>query len=156
MDQTSLNKLQQLHPKLRDLATKLYNEAVQATPAGVHPYIVETYRSFAESEALYQQGRTTPGDIVTDAKPGESYHNYGLALDFGLIINGTVSYTVDANWEKVVSIFDAAGFNWGGNYPGTFKDYPHLEYQGFGRWETLLPLYNAGTHFIPGTQYLNL
>ena len=39
-------------------------------------------RTMEEQAALYQKGRTTKGKIVTKAKPGESYHNYGLAFDW--------------------------------------------------------------------------
>lgn len=43
---------------------------------------VSGLRSFVTQEALYVQGRTKPGDIVTWARPGLSYHNYGLATDW--------------------------------------------------------------------------
>jgi peptidoglycan L-alanyl-D-glutamate endopeptidase CwlK len=154
MDQDSIDKLNLLHPKLRDLAISCYNQAVAATPVGVHPYVVATYRTFEESAALYAQGRTTPGQIVTNAQPGQSYHNYGLAVDFGLIINGQVSYDVDANWMTVVNIFDANGFNWGGNFPDGFHDNPHLENKMGTDWEALLVLHNEGK-FIDGTTYVD-
>src|SRR5665213_2098850 len=98
IDQDSINELNLLHPKLRDEAIELYNAAVAATPDHVHPYIIESLRTFEESDKLYQEGRTTPGEIVTKAQAGQSYHNYGLAFDFGLKINGVPSYKVDDNW----------------------------------------------------------
>jgi peptidoglycan L-alanyl-D-glutamate endopeptidase CwlK len=158
MDQQSLDKLNQLHPKLRDIAIKAYNNAVLATPDGVHPVIDQTYRSFAESDKLYQQGRTTPGEIVSNAKAGQSWHNYALALDFHLIENGKDVWPdnppQDHNWMIVVNIFKAAGFNWGGDFAGNFHDYPHLEYKFGQTLNGLLASYEDG-HFIPGTQYVN-
>jgi peptidoglycan LD-endopeptidase CwlK len=47
-----------------------------------------SYRSMAEQSALYAQGRTRPGPIVTRAQAGESAHNFGLALDFVPLLNG--------------------------------------------------------------------
>lgn len=49
---------------------------------GIRPLIYCGFRSFQEQSALYAQGRTKAGKIVTKAKPGESYHNYGLAFDW--------------------------------------------------------------------------
>jgi peptidoglycan L-alanyl-D-glutamate endopeptidase CwlK len=123
----STAQIQTLHPKLRDIAQQAYNEAVQATPAGVHPVITQGYRTFAESDKIYQQGRTLPGPIVSNAKAGQSWHNYGLAIDFVLMVNGNEKWDVDHNWLTVVNIFKSHGFNWGGDFPGSFKDYPHLE-----------------------------
>jgi peptidoglycan L-alanyl-D-glutamate endopeptidase CwlK len=43
------------------------------------------YRSKKEQNELYAQGRSKPGQVVTNAKAGQSYHNYGLAVDFVII-----------------------------------------------------------------------
>ena len=154
-DLNSLNKLNLLHPKIRQSAIDAYNEAVAATPAGVHPYIVQTMRTFAESDALYAQGRTAPGSIVTKAQAGQSYHNYGLALDFGLIINGQESYTIDNNWMIVVNIFEKHGFFWGGNFPEGFHDNPHVENRLGHNWRDLLVKHN-NKDFIAGTTFVNI
>ena len=150
----SIDKLNQLHPKLRAIAIKAYNEAVLATPAGIHPVVDQTYRSFAESDKLYQQGRTMPGEIISNAKAGQSWHNWALALDFHLVINGKDSWDVDENWMKVVNIFKAANFNWGGDFPGKFKDYPHLECKMGQTLNSLMSSYEA-KNFIEGTEYIN-
>jgi len=165
MDQATLNKLNQLHPKLRNTAIACYNRAVQATPIGVHPYIVETYRSFQESDYDYQLGRTIVnpngksaskpmGDIVSNAKAGTSWHNWGLALDFGLLIDGRESYKVDEHWMTVVKIFEAAGFNSGLYFPEDIVDPPHLEHKMGQTINGLLAKYRA-KQFIPGTNYIN-
>jgi peptidoglycan L-alanyl-D-glutamate endopeptidase CwlK len=151
---SSIDKLNLLHPKIRQAALEAYAEAVKATPVDVHPIIDQTYRSFEESDKLYQQGRTTPGEIVSNAKPGQSYHNYAMALDFHLQVNGKDVWDVDHNWMIVVNIFKSYGFQWGGDFQN-FKDYPHLENKLGHNWRDLLTLYNAG-NFISGTNYLNI
>ena len=153
----SLEKLQLLHPShgLRELATECYNKAVQATPKGVHPVIDQTYRTFAESDALYQQGRTKPGQIVSNAQAGHSWHNYGLALDFHLVVNGKDIWDVNHDWMTVVNIFKDAGFTWGGDFVGSFKDYPHLEIKFGHTIVELLQMHKDGK-FIPGTEYLDI
>ena len=71
------------HPRLQVLATKLIEECAKQ---GLQIKIGETLRTTAEQDALYAQGRTKPGNIVTNAK-GSSYksqHQWGIAFDFYL------------------------------------------------------------------------
>lgn len=154
MDQHSIDQLNLLHPKLRDIAMKAYNEAVGATPTGVHPIITQGYRTFAESDKLYQQGRTTPGEIVSNAKAGQSFHNYGCAIDFCLVINGKESWKVDDNWMKVVTIFKSHGFEWGGDWK-SLKDYPHLQMRFGYTWRQLLAKHN-NKKYIGSTEYVDI
>lgn len=138
----SIQRLNLLHPLIREDAIKAYQEAVLATPVGVHPFIVQTLRTFEEQDLLYQKGRTRPGPKVTNAKPGSSFHQYGLAIDFCLEINGKLVWKVDKNWMIVVEKFKEYGFIWGGDWK-SFKDYPHVE-KNFGyTWKELLAIYNA-------------
>lgn len=143
METVSIARLKLLHPAIREDAIAAYTEAVRRTPVGVHPFIVQTLRSFEESDALYQKGRTRPGPKVTNAKAGQSYHNYGLALDFALQINGRLIWEVDKNWLIVVACFKEKDFEWGGDWK-TFKDQPHLEKRFGLNWRTLLERHNAG------------
>lgn len=166
METKSLERLQQLHPLIRDKAIDAYNQAVKVTPKGVHPYIDQTYRTFEESDRLYNQphdGKDNDGDgrideadeKVSNAKGGQSWHNYGLALDFHLQINGKDIWDENnPNWKVVVNIFKQHGFTWGGDWTG-FKDYPHLEYKGGYTLSQLQAKY-AKKDFIAGTHYLNL
>lgn len=153
METHSVSQLSLLHPAIRDKAIDAYNEAVKLTPAGVHPYIDQTGRTFAESAKLYEQGRTTPGEIVTNAKAGQSWHNFFLALDFHLIIDGKDSWTVGHNWLVVVSVFRAHGFTSGLDFPGKFKDAPHLEMKCGLTLAKANALYNE-KKFIEGTNYI--
>ena len=89
----------------------------------------------SEQDRLYEKGRTAGGNIVTYAKGGESYHNFGLAVDFALkTAEGDVIWDMKydrngnsrADWMEVVNIAKELGFEWGGDWP-QFKDYPHLQ-----------------------------
>lgn len=122
----SFQRLEMLHPLIRQDAIDAYKEAVRRTPKGVHPVINETYRSYERSNQLYAQGRTKPGPIVTNAPGGSSWHNFALGIDFYLEINGKAVWKVDANLMIVVDCFTKRGFTWGGNFH-SIKDYPHFE-----------------------------
>lgn len=143
MEQISIQRLQLLHPAIRQDAIEAYNEAVRETPLGVHPVIVQTLRTFEEQDALYQKGRTRPGPKVTNARAGASYHNYGLAVDFCLQVNGKLVWKVDKNWMIVVECFKARGFSWGGDWK-SFKDQPHVEKTFSLSWRELLKRHNEG------------
>ena len=86
--------------------------------------IVEGYRSFDRQNQLYAQGRTTPGAIVTNAKGGESLHQYGVAVDFVFTKEG---YNASrALWETLGITMEKRGFSWGARW-NSFRDYPHGE-----------------------------
>lgn len=81
--------IKDLHPKLQELCHLFIAECEKA---GIKVVITSTYRDFAAQAALYAQGRTTPGKIVTKAKAGESVHNYRLAFDFAPLIEGKIAW----------------------------------------------------------------
>ena len=85
-------------------------------------------RTFAEQNALFAQGRTTAGDKVTNAKGGQSNHNYGLAFDVvGIDEKGKATYNLTENqWNKLYQNAEGGGLSWGGDWK-TFKDKPHFE-----------------------------
>jgi peptidoglycan L-alanyl-D-glutamate endopeptidase CwlK len=122
-----------LHPVLRAAA----NELIERSYAkGIPILITQGTRTIAEQNALYAQGRSKPGPIVTNARGGASYHNYGLAIDFALLLpsGDAVSWDMKrdgdkdrtADWNEVVNEAKKLGFRWGGDWK-TFKDYPHLQ-----------------------------
>jgi peptidoglycan L-alanyl-D-glutamate endopeptidase CwlK len=103
---------------------------------GIPIVITQGLRTIAEQNALYAQGRTAPGSIVTNAKGGYSNHNFGVAIDFALLTNDGKSVSWDAkldanrngkaDWNEVVTLAKALGFTWGGDWK-TFLDLPHFE-----------------------------
>ena len=122
-----------LHPIVEEKTNQLINKAEEI---GIPIVISDGFRSVESQDVLYEKGRTIEGSIVTYARGGESYHNYGLAIDFVLLNdNGSISYDLqrdlngngEADWFEVVSIGKDLGFSSGADWP-RFKDYPHLEY----------------------------
>src|SRR6202021_3611073 len=87
-------------PSVQSAGTK----AKAAMPSNVQVILIAGMRTFAESDALYAQGRTEPGPIVTNAPAGESFHNYGLAVDFDMVTNGKDDYEVSAHWLGVGAV----------------------------------------------------
>lgn len=85
------------------------------------------FRSFPVQARIYAQGRTMPGKIVTDAKPGRSYHNFGLAADYVRLPQATMS-DVEA-WEKFGAIVRSCGLVWGGDFK-TLRDLGHVQMPG--------------------------
>jgi D-alanyl-D-alanine carboxypeptidase len=79
MDSVTQQRIALMHPKLRDEVTKLINDANNVLKVHSQVRIVQSLRTFDEQAKLYAQGRTTTGPIVTNAKPGQSLHNYGVA-----------------------------------------------------------------------------
>ncbi|MGF6229949.1 peptidoglycan L-alanyl-D-glutamate endopeptidase CwlK [Inquilinus ginsengisoli] len=78
-----------LHPVFRDAVLKLIDDLKD----GNHPFeLFESFRSPERQEYLFSKGRSAPGSIVTNARPWSSYHQYGLAADFVLKINGQWSW----------------------------------------------------------------
>lgn len=141
MDPITLKRIELLHPKLREEAKQIYTEICAALTGRSICRFAYTLRTLEEQAALYAQGRTTKGSIVTNAKPGDSFHNYGLAIDIVLLIdkdgNGTFEtaswdtksdFDADtkSDWLEIVNIFKAHKWTWGGDFK-SFKDYPHFE-----------------------------
>lgn len=89
---------------------------------GLPVRLVQGYRSIEEQNKLYAQGRTTAGTIVTNAKGGESFHNYGVAVDF--VFRKSGYNATDAQWNLLGDTLKKYGFEWGGDWKG-FVDKPH-------------------------------
>lgn len=121
-----------LHPVVAENEKLLVRKAGRR---GIEIIITHGYRSSEEQDALFNQGRSSAGNIVTNARGGESYHNYGLAIDFALRTpEGNVVWDMErddngngkADWMEVVDLAKELGFTWGGDW-ANFPDYPHLQ-----------------------------
>ncbi|RYI32031.1 M15 family peptidase [Bacillus infantis] len=127
-------KLKGVHPFVAAKALELVEVAYRK---GIHIIITQGLRTIAEQNALYAQGRTKPGSIVTNAKGGYSFHNFGLAFDFAIVnSSGTTVYwntNVDTNkdgakdWHQVGKMGQQIGLEWGGAWT-SFLDMPHFQY----------------------------
>lgn len=151
-DKISVERIQTAHPKLRDELEKIYFEANNKL-GKARLRFAYVFRSFDEQTKLFNQRPK-----VTNAAAGQSFHNYGLAVDIVLLLdkNGdgifeTASWDTKADWDKdqiadwveVVKVFEKYGWEWGGSWK-KFKDLPHFQ-KTFGyTWQKLKMLHAAG------------
>lgn len=90
--------------------------------------IVFGYRSAEQQTALYNQGRTTPGKIVTNAKAGQSAHEYHAAIDIWILSkDGSIDWN-NKDFAKIISeeVHKMDGLTWGGDFH-SIHDAPHIE-----------------------------
>jgi len=99
-----------------------------AQAAGIDLLVTCTLRTLDEQARLYAQGRTTAGRIVTNAMPGQSAHNFGLAVDVVPIVDGKPDWSgTDGVWKQVGELGQAAGLDWLGAPGSPFLEYAHFQ-----------------------------
>lgn len=136
MDATTIVRINQAHPKIRQQLLQQYQEANNLLGKGARLRFAYVYRSIEEQNALFNKRPK-----VTNAKGGQSIHNYGLAFDIVLLYdndgNGTfeeASWSMirdfdkdsKADWMEIVNYFKSKGWEWGGDWK-SFKDAPHFQ-----------------------------
>jgi len=95
---------------------------------GIEIIITSTYRDGESQDALYAQGRTKPGAVVTRAPAGYSFHNWRVAFDFVPIKDGKAIWGDSHLWQVCGDVAGKAGLEWGGNWK--FQDKPHCQNTG--------------------------
>lgn len=123
-----------LHP---DIRLKCVEFLCIAKEQGIDALITCTWRSSAEQDELYAQGRTKPGKIVTRARGGQSAHNFVLdgkpaskAFDFVPMLHGKCVWDTESElWQKLGAIGESLGLNWYGLPDAPFREFAHLELQ---------------------------
>lgn len=142
-DAISVGRLQKLHPKVKDTFQKFIEECEAKLNVVVR--ITQGLRTFPEQQTLYDQGRTVEGKkkgkIVTNAKAGQSLHNFALAVDLCIMVGGTVNWNY--NMAELAKIGHKYGIEWGGDWT-SIKDYPHFQITFNHTWQQLLALHNSG------------
>lgn len=119
-------KLEDLNPYVTKLAKQFI---AAAKKEGIDVLVTSTYRDADSQNALYAQGRTKPGRIVTNAKAGQSWHNYRLAFDVVPIVNGKAMWNDMRTFKRLGEIGKSLGLEWAGDWK-TFKEYPHFQWTG--------------------------
>lgn len=128
-DQSSMinsRKLEDLNPKVRVLCEKFIEKCKSQN---IDVLITSTYRDGASQDALYAQGRTTAGKIVTNARAGQSYHNWRVAFDFVPLVHGKAQWSDVATFTKCGEIAESVGLEWAGRWK-KFKELAHCQYTG--------------------------
>ena len=145
--------IEHLHPELQVCVKKFLAECKKQ---GLNVLITETLRTQAEQEALYAQGRTTSGKIVTNCRGYQSPHCWGVAFDFCRNKKGWEYDNTDGFFNKVGRIAEKLLDNteydlfWGGDFK-TFVDRPHVEMKKYlpnNSTKTLINKYGTPEEFM--------
>lgn len=138
----SSRKLEDLAPHVRVKAEMFERECAKE---GIDIIFTSTFRDIESQDALYAQGRTKPGKIVTNAKGGYSFHNFRLAFDFAPVVNGKVPWNDTALFKRCGAIAKRCGLEWAGDWK-KFKELAHCQDSG---GMTLEQLRNGAAHPYP-------
>lgn len=131
--------LDELYP---EFLGKMLQLVADCRADGADFYATSGFRSYADQAKLYFQGRTMPGKIVTNARPGQSAHNFGLAVDLCRDIDLNRP-GLQPSWNlsdyAILGVHAKKnGLEWGGSW--SFKDLPHVQWPGFVSSKDLTPL----------------
>ena len=137
-DERTAQKIAKLHPKMRANALRFIGAA---KAKGINIFVTSSLRTFAEQTKLYNQGRTAPGGIVTNAKAGQSFHNYGLAIDVAVLKDGKIDWKTD--WDVLGKLGKQNGLEWGGDFK-SFVDRPHFQMKFGHTHQELKAMVDAG------------
>lgn len=96
---------------------------------GIEVLITSTYRDNESENALYAQARTTPGQRVTNAKGGQSFHNHACAFDFVPVVHGKAMWDDTRTFRRCGEIAESLGLEWAGRWT-SFPELAHCQYTG--------------------------
>ena len=118
------------HPRLQKLAAEMIQKCADQ---GLKIKIGETFRTVAEQDAFYAQGRTKPGNKVTNARGSSysSFHQWGTAFDIYRADGRGAYYDADGFFSHVGAIGVSLGLEWGGNWK-SIPDKPHFQLPDWG------------------------
>ena len=122
VDERSKKNIDTLLPEVRPYAIALVQKAALN---GIQVKIISGLRTYAEQDELYAKGRPDNGPKVTNAKGGQSNHNFGIAFDVG-IFEGSEYLSRSSKYKAVGVLGMDLGLDWGGNWK-SFKDEPHFQ-----------------------------
>ena len=122
VDDRSAMNISTLHKKLQSIAKEF---VIRCKKAGLGVKIICGLRSYTEQAELFAKGRTQPGNVVTKAGPGQSMHNFGLAFDIGVFVDGKY-LEKSPQYDSAGVIGKELGLQWGGDFK-SFIDKPHFE-----------------------------
>lgn len=170
-DPITIKRIALLHPAIRYEVLNFYRNEIVLSLTNAFCRFAYTLRTFQEQNNIYAKGRTKLYDnrgrklgIVTNAKGGQSFHNFGIAIDIVIINGKSASWnTVKdfdgdgiADWNEIVNIFKKHDWEWGGDFV-SFKDKSHFQKTFNYSWQELLTKYNNGEFLsFPNSNYIKL
>ena len=133
MDNLSEARLAVVHPLL---AQRIRSMADLLAGENINIRVVQGLRTWQEQAALYDEGRDEDGNVVdkskvvTNAKAGTSWHNYGLAVDVAPFDGGIPDWNAShPAWKRIVAVGESVGLILGSTWR-TFPDWPHFQMTG--------------------------
>lgn len=131
MDPVSEAKLGEVHPSL---AEKIHQMETILSQENIVFRVTQGLRSWTQQADLYAQGRTNPGPIITNAPPGHSWHNFGMAVDLVPDDPTLAGFQADWNiehpvWKRLLAVGTSVGLVEGAGFR-TFPDNPHFQLTG--------------------------
>lgn len=118
--------LDDLTPDVKRMAVQFLN---QCREQGIDVLIYCTLRPSQEQDELYKIGRSIKGAIVTNARGGESWHNYGRAFDFVPLVAGKPQWSDQSLYLKCGVIAESIGLEWAGRWSGKLKEVAHCQFK---------------------------
>jgi len=146
------------NPNMNPAFVTLINGMIQWLRGEGHDVrVIAGFRTFREQQRRFEQGRVTPGKVLTDLEAGHSWHNYGLAVD--IVLNdedGQPAWPEESShyWRRLGDVALAHGASWGGlfGHPAHVEYHPRHargeartlidEFESYGLegvWERLIP-----------------
>lgn len=153
MDLITIKRISEAHPIIREKLLEQYKEATNLLGKGSRLRFTYVYRSKSLQDRLFNQRPK-----ITNAKGGQSIHNYGLAFDIVIMYDNDGNGTFEeaswsqirdfdkdsvADWKEVTNYFKSKGWEWGGDWK-TFKDAPHFQMTFKHTWASLLRKIETG------------
>jgi peptidoglycan L-alanyl-D-glutamate endopeptidase CwlK len=130
MNAASLGYLQNVNPVLAQKIQQMA-DMLALDPQPITLIVMAGQRTWADQDKLYAQGRTAPGNIVTDAPGGYSWHNFGCAVDCAPeVIDGTIDWNADhPQWKRMEAVGESLGLTSGATWT-RLVDAPHFQITG--------------------------
>lgn len=127
LDQPTKSRIAELYQPFAEKMFNIYFNMYEKY--GMRMRCTEGLRSYEKQQTLYDQGRKVPGKILTNAKPGQSLHNFGLAADSCFVGNDPFldhSFNGAVMWEAFGNFVKMESLAWGRYIPG-IDDLVHVE-----------------------------
>jgi peptidoglycan L-alanyl-D-glutamate endopeptidase CwlK len=143
-DTMSERAIRTLQPTAQRLAREFLKRVLAAK---IPARIISGTRTYAEQDALYARGRNgDPSKPVTNAKGGQSNHNFGVAWDIGIFARGTYR-SASLLYAKAAKVGLAPGIEWGGHWI-RFPDQPHYQLATGIELASVRDNFESGTAFV--------
>ena len=140
----SERSLRSLHPKAQRAAREFLSRILDA---GIPARIISGTRTYAEQDALFRKGRYgNRPPKVTNARGGQSNHNFGIAWDIGIFTGGTY-LGESALYDEAAAAGKAPGIEWGGDWT-SFVDRPHYQLSTGSQLSVVRESFEAGASFV--------